>query len=201
MEDFIPKQEKRIIIVYDEETKESAEYLKTLFSCFNEVKCVSYRLKEYQKNETMITSKENILFLGNSGEIKKYYNFMEPNIICKYGMRYGNKGTRHFMYVEKDEISTKKEYKDFIEYNKKVDENLKKTTQVYFSGESIFDSKMVKGGIAIGIIRFGIIGFFGVLAGKALYDFFEDKKNQEKIKEQQYYCLCNVVCKEIISKM
>lgn len=197
--------EKRLIIVYDEEVKEYVEYLKTLFSRFDDInssiKCVSYRVKEYQANEVEITTRENILFLGNSEEIRKYYKLMEPNIIYKYGMRYGNKGRRNFMYVEKDKITTKKEYKNFIEYSKKVDEELKRMRTVYSTKENIFDSKIVKGGVAIGAIWFGgAIGAVAV-AGKTLYDFFDDKKNREKIKEQQYQCLCCIVCKEILQKL
>lgn len=192
--------EKRLIIVYDEEVKEYVEYLKTLFSCFDDIKCASYRVKEYQPNEVEITTRENILFLGNSEEIRKYYKLMEPNIIYKYGMRYGNKGRRNFMYVEKDKITTKKEYKNFIEYSKKVDEELKRMKAVYSTEESIFDSKIVKGGVVVGALMFGGITT-AIAAGKFLYDWYDDKKNREKIKEQQYQCLCCIVCKEIVQKL
>lgn len=200
MKNFVKEKECAITIVYDEELKEYAEYLKTLFSYFNKIPCMSWELKNYKVNEAKITSKETFLFLGNSEEIKKYYKFIEPNIICKYGMRYGSKGTRNFMYVEKDKITTKKEYKNFIEYSKKVDEELKNMKAVYSTEESIFDNKIVKGGITVGAVMFGTLTA-AIAAGKLLYDWYDDKKNREKIKEQQYLCLCHIACNEINQKL
>lgn len=117
---------KKLVIVSDEDKREYAQYLMQLISSNDDkedhivgvkdgsVKSVYWNIKEYKDSESSITSKEKVLFIGNSKLIKETCAHIDIKF-DKYGMKYGWLGNRAWINVETKSFN-EKELEELIEY-------------------------------------------------------------------------------------
>ena len=64
MADFM-FEKKEVIIVYDEETKEYADYLFALISTKKNIEARCLSLKQYEETSVTLSSENNMIFIGN----------------------------------------------------------------------------------------------------------------------------------------
>ena len=122
MENFM-FEKKEVIIVYDEETKEYADYLFALISTKKNIEARCLSLKQYEETSVTLSSENNMIFIGNNKIIENKRKYTDK-IFKEYGMNYGWIGKNCIVYVE-DKMLEQDEYKAFIDYASKINTKFK----------------------------------------------------------------------------
>lgn len=113
-----------LMIVCDDKDMPHANYLMQLISQTEEnLSAAIYTTKVYTNNLFQLSSKQHIVFIGNSHTVKEQRQMIHDQY-CEYGMHYGWLGKRAVLYVDdacKDWILPEdkgQKYHDFLEYSK-----------------------------------------------------------------------------------
>ena len=179
MENFM-FEKKEVIIVYDEETKEYADYLFALISTKKNIEARCLSLKQYEETSVTLSSENNMIFIGNNKIIENKRKYTDK-IFKEYGMNYGWIGKNCIVYVE-DKMLEQDEYKAFIDYASKINKKFKE--------ENINTISLQKNSSIVALFSlFTPILGLGYMAYK-LYSNYSD--NKKKIKDQQYGTLINI---------
>jgi len=179
MEDFM-FEKKEVIIVYDEETKEYADYLFALISTKKNIEARCLSLKQYEETSVTLSSENNMIFIGNNKIIENKRKYTDK-IFKEYGMNYGWIGKNCIVYVE-DKMLEQNEYKAFIDYASKINTKFKEEN---INTISLQQNSSI---VALFSLFTPILGL-GYMAYK-LYSNYSD--NKKKIKDQQYGTLINI---------
>lgn len=178
-----PKTE--LIIVCDDKTSEYANHLMQLIGTVDDgekttigtkdgsVSAAVWTVKEYKDTLSKITSDTHVLFMGKNKDAKKEAKFIDYKIDC-FGMKYGWKGKRAVMFVEKE--LKKDSYSAFVKYAHNYGLKHEEIPKWRF-WEVI--------GIAACFLIFPPIAI--ILA------IIKNNQKKEKMKEQQYHCLTSVM--------
>lgn len=179
MENFM-FEKKEVIIVYDEETKEYADYLFALISTKKNIEARCLSLKQYEETSVTLSSENNMIFIGNNKIIENKRKYTDK-IFKEYGMNYGWIGKNCIVYVE-DKMLEQDEYKAFIDYASKINTKFKEENinTIFLQQNSSI--------VALFSLFTPILGL-GYMAYK-LYSNYSD--NKKKIKDQQYGTLINI---------
>lgn len=179
MEDFM-FEKKEVIIVYDDEAKEYADYLFALISTKKDIEARCLSLKQYEETSVTLSSENNIIFMGNNKIIESKRKYTDK-IFKEYGMNYGWIGKNCIVYVE-DKMLEQDEYKAFIDYASKINTRFKEENinTIFLQQNSSI--------VALFSLFTPILGL-GYMAYK-LYSNYSD--NKKKIKDQQYGTLINI---------
>ncbi|MBE6539805.1 MAG: hypothetical protein E7674_03595 [Ruminococcaceae bacterium] len=113
---------KKLIIVYDKNTKIAANHLLQLISAKDDtddtqvgtkdgqVDAVIWNETEYESNRPMLNSSQKILFIGDT-KISKEMRCHIPDTFNEIGMHYGWLGAQAFAYIEKFKLTKDTEKK------------------------------------------------------------------------------------------
>ena len=191
-------KQQELIIVCDEKTLKTANYLVQLISLKDDheenvvgikdgsVNAVIWLEKNYHDNQATLSSNAHVLFIGDS----KIAKSQRTSIVEKHnahGMIYGWLGKRAVMYIDKPAIK-QEEYAAFQEYAKQYKDKVE-TLVTKLDAEGIIQEAAI--GAAL-LVWLGPIG-----GGIEAVRFF--KKRQEVI-QQQMDCLALIMYLEGISK-
>ena len=179
MADFM-FEKKEVIIVYDEETKEYADYLFALISTKKNIEARCLSLKQYEETSVTLSSENNMIFIGNNKIIENKRKYTDKTF-KEYGMNYGWIGKNCIVYVE-DKMLEQDEYKAFIDYASKINTKFKEEN---INTISLQQNSSI---VALFSLFTPILGL-GYMAYK-LYSNYSD--NKKKIKDQQYGTLINI---------
>ena len=179
MEDFMVEK-KEVIIVYDEETKEYADYLFALISTKKNIEARCLSLKQYEETSVTLSSENNMIFIGNNKIIENKRKYTDK-IFKEYGMNYGWIGKNCIVYVE-DKMLEQDGYEAFIDYASKINTRFKEEN---INTISLQQNSSI---VALFSLFTPILGL-GYMAYK-LYSNYSD--NKKKIKDQQYGTLINI---------
>ena len=113
MENFIVDK-KEVIIVYDNDVKEYADYLFDLISTKENIDAARWSIKEYEQSKATISSKNYTIFLGNNDFIQNKKKFISEIIFNEDGMFYGWIGKSAILSI------------DYVQFSPKINEKLKK---------------------------------------------------------------------------
>jgi hypothetical protein len=195
---FSLNKQQELIIVCDEKTLKTANYLVQLISLKDDheenvvgikdgsVNAVIWLEKNYHDNQATLSSNAHVLFIGDS----KIAKSQRTSIVEKHnahGMIYGWLGKRAVMYIDKPAIK-QEEYAAFQEYAKQYKDKVE-TLVTKLDAEGIIQEAAI--GAAL-LVWLGPIG-----GGIEAVRFF--KKRQEVI-QQQMDCLALIMYLEGISK-
>ena len=195
---FSHNKQQKLIIVCDEKTLNTANYLVQLISLKDDheenvvgiedgsVDAVIWLEKNYHDNQATLSSNAHVLFIGDS----KIAKSQRTSIVEKHnahGMIYGWLGKRAVMYIDKPAIK-QEEYAAFQEYAKQYKDKVE-TLITKLDAEGILQEAAI--GAAL-LVWLGPIG-----GGIEAVRFF--KKRQEVI-QQQMDCLALIMYLEGISK-
>ena len=195
---FSHNKQQKLIIVCDEKTLNTANYLVQLISLKDDheenvvgiedgsVDAVIWLEKNYHDNQATLSSNAHVLFIGDS----KIAKSQRTSIVEKHnahGMIYGWLGKRAVMYINKPAIK-QEEYAAFQEYAKQYKDKVE-TLITKLDAEGILQEAAI--GAAL-LVWLGPIG-----GGIEAVRFF--KKRQEVI-QQQMDCLALIMYLEGISK-
>ena len=195
---FSLNKQQELIIVCDEKTLKTANYLVQLISLKDDheenvvgikdgsVNAVIWLEKNYHDNQATLSSNAHVLFIGDS----KIAKSQRTSIVEKHnahGMIYGWLGKRAVMYIDKPAIK-QEEYAAFQEYAKQYKDKVE-TLITKLDAEGILQEAAI--GAAL-LVWLGPIG-----GGIEAVRFF--KKRQEVI-QQQMDCLALIMYLEGISK-
>ena len=195
---FSLNKQQELIIVCDEKTLKTANYLVQLISLKDDheenvvgikdgsVNAVIWLEKNYHDNQATLSSNTHVLFIGDS----KIAKSQRTSIVEKHnahGMIYGWLGKRAVMYIDKPAIK-QEEYAAFQEYAKQYKDKVE-TLVTKLDAEGIIQEAAI--GAAL-LVWLGPIG-----GGIEAVRFF--KKRQEVI-QQQMDCLALIMYLEGISK-
>lgn len=178
----------KLIIVHDEKTTKYAEMLVQLIGTNDDtsegevgirdgsVEAVTWLEKQYTDNRPTISSKSNVLYIGNNKVAKSQR--LNINIeFDKFGMKYGWIGNRAILYVD-NHMMTVDEYQEFYEFCKKYELKAEKLLS-----KASKEKKIKEGALAAAeFLGLGLIGVGTIGAARLVL-----MKN--KIREQQYTCL------------
>ena len=179
MADFM-FEKKEVIIVYDEETKEYADYLFALISTKKNIEARCLSLKQYEETSVTLSSENNMIFIGNNKIIENKRKYTDKTF-KEYGMNYGWIGKNCIVYVE-DKMLEQDKYKAFIDYASKINTRFKE--------ENINTISLQQNSSIVALFSlFTPILVLGYRAYK-LYSNYSD--NKKKIKDQQYGTLINI---------
>ena len=191
-------QEKKLIIVCDEKTVSTANYLIQLISLKDDtensvvgikdgsVDAVIWLEKDFIANQSTLSSNAHILFIGDSKGAKA----QRTGIIEKHnahGMFYGWLGKRAVMYVDKPAIK-QKDYAAFQEYAKKFKDKIE-TLVTKLDAEGMIQEAAIAGAL---LVWLGPIG-----GGIEAVRYF---KKRQQVIQQQMDCLALIMYLEGISK-
>lgn len=179
MADFM-FEKKEVIIVYDEETKEYADYLFALISTKKNIEARCLSLKQYEETSVTLSSENNMIFIGNNKIIENKRKYTDKTF-KEYGMNYGWIGKNCIVYVE-DKMLEQDKYKAFIDYASKINTRFKEEN---INTISLQQNSSI---VALFSLFTPILGL-GYMAYK-LYSNYSD--NKKKIKDQQYGTLINI---------
>jgi hypothetical protein len=195
---FSLNKQQELIIVCDEKTLKTANYLVQLISLKDDheenvvgikdgsVNAVIWLEKNYHDNQATLSSNAHVLFIGDS----KIAKSQRTSIVEKHnahGMIYGWLGKRAVMYIDKPAIKLE-EYAAFQEYAKQYKDKVE-TLVTKLDAEGIIQEAAI--GAAL-LVWLGPIG-----GGIEAVRFF--KKRQEVI-QQQLDCLALIMYLEGIGK-
>jgi hypothetical protein len=195
---FSLNKQQELIIVCDEKTLKTANYLVQLISLKDDheenvvgikdgsVNAVIWLEKNYHDNQATLSSNAHVLFIGDS----KIAKSQRTSIVEKHnahGMIYGWLGKRAVMYIDKPAIK-QEEYAAFQEYAKQYKDKVE-TLVTKLDAEGIIQEAAI--GAAL-LVWLGPIG-----GGIEAVRFF--KKRQEVI-QQQLDCLALIMYLEGIGK-
>lgn len=210
---MLGKSNTKLIIVCDDKTVEYANYLRQLISMNDDkdgeivgtedgaVEAAVWFEKDYIANMATISSKQNILFLGENKTSKSEISSMNIKF-DKFGMKYGWLGKRGMMIVS-DSIKRPETYDKFIEYclgyQKEFEKVvLKKTPLDKVPGVSSADPKALVAGVGllacIAPLALAPVGIAGLAKGITMIG------NQKKIKDQQYRALTAILYMDGLSE-
>lgn len=162
-----------LLIVYDKNRKEWAEFLHTLISAMPNIKAVKMHPAPYEQNEQLTSSENHFLFLGSFKSRKiamKQLNNNEES--AEYGIFIGQYGRVSCIDVDVNYAKIKENKERYKAYLKKTQEywvNLKRT----MSFKDVL--------IAFPFILGGAVGFFGLW-------FLLFRANRKWIERQLYAC-------------
>ena len=179
MADFM-FEKKEVIIVYDEETKEYADYLFALISTKKNIEARCLSLKQYEETSVTLSSENNMIFIENNKIIENKRKYTDKTF-KEYGMNYGWIGKNCIVYVE-DKMLEQDKYKAFIDYASKINTRFKEEN---INTISLQQNSSI---VALFSLFTPILGL-GYMAYK-LYSNYSD--NKKKIKDQQYGTLINI---------
>lgn len=179
MADFM-FEKKEVIIVYDEETKEYADYLFALISTKKNIEARCLSLKQYEETSVTLSSENNMIFIGNNKIIENKRKYTDKTF-KEYGMNYGWIGKNCIVYVE-DKMLEQDKYKAFIDYASKINTRFKEEN---INTISLQQNSSI---VALFSLFTPILGL-GYMTYK-LYSNYSD--NKKKIKDQQYGTLINI---------
>ncbi len=211
---FEAKEQKKLIIVCDDKTKEYANYLMALISASDDsdgriigiedgtVEAVVWTEKQFKDNEPTLSSKTRVLFIGNNKTTKAHLTGMEKKFE-RFGIGYGWLGKRAVMLVDRP-IYTKLEYEEFLKFASDYQKDIKKLLENNEAKEinreemSTVDEKHIGKSIAKGVSK-GTLYIVGALVNPlipvALVAKDEGPKlvanirHKKEINDQQYKCL------------
>ncbi len=161
-----------LLIVYEKERKEFAEFLHTLISAIPNIDAAKMHPAPYEQNEQSTSSQNYFLFLGDFPDRKIAMNQLNNSEkSAEYGIFIGQYGRVSYIDVNINDAKIqgdKEEYKAYLQKTRKYWKNLKET------GVSIKNVVIY----SIFIVCDGIFGFF---SGRR---FLERKR----IERQLYAC-------------
>lgn len=193
----------KLIIVCDEKTSEYANYLRQLVSMKDDtsdeivgvkdgtVEVAVWLEKDYVANMATISSKEHILFVGESKVSKKETPSMSVKF-DKFGMKYGWLGKRAMMTVS-DSIKDKETYDQFIEFCQAYEQKIEAMS---LERVCIYEEKneTEKGVVALMKNKAATLaqlvvnpGVFGAVAGINML------KDRKKLRDQQFRALTAIL--------
>ena len=197
----------KLIIVCDEKTSEYANYLRQLVSMKDDtadeiigvqdgtVEVAVWLEKDYVANMATISSKEHILFIGETKVSKKETPSMSVKF-DKFGMKYGWLGKRAMMMVS-DSIKDKETYEQFIEfcqdYEQKIEamslERVRKYEEKDENEKGVVAFMKNKAATLAHLVvnPIGTAGIFGAVAGINML------KDRKKLRDQQYRALTAIL--------
>ena len=169
---------KKLIIVCDEKTEKYANFLRQLISTNDdnedevigtpdgEVEAVVWLDKEYSANKAKVSSKDHVLFVGDSKVCKAETSTMNVKY-SRFGMEFGWLGKRGMMRVEGS--LSKKEYDEFIDYCMSFSGNdeAESVEEDEIDEEKLLAAKKKakKINAALGIGNAGLAVAFGIIGG------------------------------------
>lgn len=113
MGDFI-FDKKEVIIVYDNNVKEYADYLFDLISTKENIDAARWSIKEYEQSKATISSKNYTIFVGDNELTQSKRKFISEIIFNENGMFYGWVGKSAILSIE------------YISFSPEISEKLKK---------------------------------------------------------------------------
>ena len=184
--------ESTLMIVCDEKEIAYANYLIQLISQLETISAAIYKTKLYMDNLQQISSKQHIVFLGDSNAAKGQRERI-PDKYNKFGMHYGWLGKRAVLYVDDTCIAKalaadkKQQYKDFLEYSSK-EYDLKHPDARKLSKLATATSAVL-GAVALGSV---VLPGVAAVAGTAVAAAAGQQALNAKVKAQQYQTLAKV---------
>lgn len=191
-------QEKKLIIVCDDKTVSTANYLIQLIGLKDDtedtivgikdssVDAVIWLEKDFIANQATLSSSSHVLFIGDNKNAKA----QRTGIVEKHnahGMIYGWLGKRAVMYVDKPAIK-QEEYAAFQEYAKKYKDKIE-TLVAKLDKEGMIQEAAIAGAL---LVWLGPIG-----GGIEAVRYF---KKRQQVIQQQLDCLALIMYLEGISK-
>lgn len=214
---FGEKESKGVVIVYDKETEEYAEYLYGLIGSKDDkngdvvgvedgtVHAVMLSEKAYNDTKNTITSDEYMIFIGSNKTTKSIIKNMDVKY-DKFGMTYGWLGKRAVLYVHSP-IRKRETYDKFLEYATSYEKHFDKVSSItdkvtdkvsgFVNKKKVKTEEAAAAGVA-GVGKAGVVGAVAMsgaalmtgLLGAATTLVATDKAAAMfKIREQQYTCL------------
>ena len=195
---FSHNKQQKLIIVCDEKTLNTANYLVQLISLKDDheenvvgiedgsVDAVIWLEKNYHDNQATLSSNAHVLFIGDS----KIAKSQRTSIVEKHnahGMIYGWLGKRAVMYIDKPAIK-QEEYAAFQEYAKKYKDKIE-TLVTKLDAEGMIQEAAIAGAL---LVWLGPIG-----GGIEAVRYF---KKRQQVIQQQMDCLALIMYLEGISK-
>lgn len=215
---FGEKESKGVVIVYDRDTEEYAEYLYGLIGSKDDkngdvvgvedgtVHAVMLSEKAYNDTKNTITSDEYMIFIGNNKITKSIIKNMKVKY-DKFGMVYGWLGKRAVLYVHTP-IRNRETYDKFLEYAASYEKKFDKVSSISDVIAGLINKKKVSGNEATeAVVKTGVAGAagaasagaVGVVAGAGVLGglfapvlgtiLIDKKVSENKIRKQQYTCL------------
>lgn len=193
---FGEKESKGVVIVYDKDTEEYAEYLYGLIGSRDDkngdvvgvedgtVHAVKLSEKAYNDTKNTITSDEYMIFIGSNKTTKSIIKNMHIKY-NKFGMIYGWLGKRAVLYLSSP-INKQEVYEEFLNHASVHERKFEKIDRLYDKMPSIFKKKEKKDGLLLGTNDYSLLGHIFPLP---LVVGFSDLSLMNKIGEQQYTCL------------
>jgi hypothetical protein len=187
-----------LIIVCDEKTLKTANYLIQLISLKDDtettvvgikdssVDAVVWLEKDFIANQATLSSKAHVLFIGDSKSAKA----QRTGVVEKHnahGMVYGWLGKRAVMYVDKPAMK-QEDYAAFQEYAKKYKDKIE-TLVTKLDAEGMIHEAAIAGAL---LVWLGPIG-----GGIEAVRYF---KKRQQVIQQQMDCLALIMYLEGISK-
>lgn len=174
MDNLISYGGKKVSIIFDDDSKEFADYLFDLITTKENINAARWTIKVYEDTKATIPSNLPIIFIGDNKITQSKRKFIPEMEFSKYGINYGWLGKSAIAYVE-DRKLNEKEYKSFSEYATKINKKFKEENlNIIDKIPSLFKW----------IILFSSIWIGG-------YILYSSSKTQKKIREQQYTILIN----------
>ena len=195
---FSHNKQQKLIIVCDEKTLNTANYLVQLISLKDDheenvvgiedgsVDAVIWLEKNYHDNQATLSSNAHVLFIGDS----KIAKSQRTSIVEKHnahGMIYGWLGKRAVMYIDKPAIK-QEEYAAFQEYAKKYKDKIE-TLVTKLDAEGMIQEAAIAGAL---LVWLGPIG-----GGIEAVRYF---KKRQQVIQQQMDCLALIMYLEGIGK-
>lgn len=187
--------ESTLMIVCDEKEIAYANYLIQLISQLETISAAIYKTKLYMDNLQQISSKQHIVFLGDSNAAKGQRELI-PDKYNEFGMHYGWLGKRAVLYVDDTCIAKvlaadkKQQYKDFLEYSSKKyglkHPDARKLSKLETATRA---TSAVLGAVALGSV---VLPGVAAVAGTAVAAAAGQQALNAKVKAQQYQTLAKV---------
>jgi len=207
-------QEKSLIIVYNSDTKQCAEFMTGLIAQMREnghpINAITINAKKFASmREENKSAKQKILYIGNFAESKVAFSNIHNLQFDKFGIKYGWHGNRAALSIDgrlsDDEFrkmaafaeSTLKEYEIDMEKQAKKSNKISKTLAAVAGGSLLTKIVAGAGAILLGkvavvvAVAAGISALAAMARNKGELDPGKVKEHQQKFAVQ-YFCLVHL---------
>ena len=115
MEDFMLHRDREItlIIVYNDEDKEYADYLFDLISSKENIIAACWTIEEYEQSKASVSSKNYTILIGNNKLTQSKRQFIPKMAFNENGTSYGWLGKSAILYLDLNKDDIFKEYFSF----------------------------------------------------------------------------------------
>lgn len=159
MDNFVQKEIKgKVMIVYDVKDADYAHLLHNLIQQYNGYNVIEYTEEMFIDNAKKNSSKQKIIFLGNTESSKERWLDIYKYMYDENGMRYGWFGNHAFVNVSR--LKKECERNAFLEEYAQKRRTYENTAKTYVKDNHMDVKKKIAGGIG-GIVG-GVAGLFGL---------------------------------------